>query len=529
MLRSRFANTGKLAQFIFRLNRIGILFWTIGLVLFTIIMAISFNYLYETQQDRDTIGKAMENPVMTAILGPGEINNYTTGSMTAHQMLLITAIIVSIMAILLVTRNTRADEEKGRLEIIRSLPSGSLSQLNASIIVANGTFTVLAICIGFGLNVLHIESMDLEGSMLYGAVLGGTGFIFTGITAIFAQLSKSSKGTIGLSISVLLLAYLFRAVTDISNGVLSWFSPLGWVSKAEVYSSNNWNPIILMLGISLLLNIVANCLNSIRDLEQGFIASRPGRRFTSRFVQGPVSLTFRLQRTGFISWTICLYILGASYGSIFGDLEIFLGESEMFQHVDATFITEQFISTLMVIFALIATIPPIVSMNKLRAQEKRGYIEHLIGNIGSRARLIGSYLILAAVNSFIMISISALGLWSTATVVIEDGLEFGLVYYAAMVYYPATLVMIGIAAFLIGFFPKLTPLIWLFLVYSLFVNYFGNIIQLPDWTSQLSPYYHIPQVPVEDTAFKPLFLLCVLALLLIIFSFFGYRKRDLIN
>ncbi|MEK3906724.1 ABC transporter permease [Oceanobacillus sp. FSL W7-1309] len=529
MLQNRFANTGKLVRFILRQNRIRIVFWIIGLVLFTISMPLSFNNLYETQQDRDAIGETMENPVMTAMLGTGDLDNYTTGVMTAHQMLLITATIVGLMAIILVTRHTRTDEEKGRLEIIRSLPSGSLSYLNASLIVASGTFIVLALCVGFGLNMLEIESMNMEGSLLYGAVLGGTGFIFTGVAAISAQLSKSSKGTISLSVSILLLAYLFRAITDISYGLLTWFSPLGWVSKAEVYSTNNWSPIILMLGISLLLYLIANYLNSIRDLEQGFIASKPGKRSASRFLQEPIGLAFRLQRTGFILWTIGLYVLGASYGSIFGDLESFIGDSALLQHMDATSITEQFISTLMIIFALIATIPPIMTMNKLRAEEKGGHIEHLIGNVDSRAKLIGSYLILAVVNSFVMISFSAFGLWSTATLVIEGGIELGLIYNAALVFYPATLVMIGIAALLNGFLPKLTSLIWFFLVYSLFVSYFGDIVQLPNWTRELSPFYHIPQLPVEEATFKPLFLLSFIALMLIIISFFGYRKRDLIN
>ena len=284
-----------------------------------------------------------------------------------------------------------------------------------------------------------------------------------------------------------------------------------------------------MLGISLLLYLIANYLNSIRDLEQGFIASKPGKRSASRFLQEPIGLAFRLQRTGFILWTIGLYVLGASYGSIFGDLESFIGDSALLQHLDATSITEQFISTLMIIFALIVTIPPTMTMNKLRAEEKGGHIEHLIGNVDSRAKLIGSYLILAVVNSFVMISFSAFGLWSTATLVIEGGIEFGLIYNAALVFYPATLVMIGIAALLNGFLPRLTSLIWFFLVYSLFVSYFGDIVQLPNWTRELSPFYHIPQLPVEEATFKPLFLLSFIALMLIIISFFGYRKRDLIN
>ncbi|SES90098.1 ABC-2 type transport system permease protein [Salinibacillus kushneri] len=525
-----FANTGKLSRFILRLDRVKIPLWIMGLAMFTLVVPPAFDNLYKTQQERDAITETMANPAMTAMLGTGDLDNYTIGAMTAHQMIVMTAVIVGIMAVLLVTRHTRADEEDGRIEMIRSLPSGRLSYLNASLIVSSGTFIGLALVIGFGLYGLGIESMDLEGSLLYGAALGGTGFVFTGVTAIFAQLSESSRGTIGWSVAILLLAYLFRAITDISNEALSWISPLGWVSKAEVYSSNNWGSILLMLAVSILLFVVANYLNNIRDLEQGFIASKPGRRYASRLLQSPIGLAFRLQRTGFIAWAIGLFVLGASYGSIFGDLESFFEGNEMYQQMlqqaEGASIVEQFIPTLMIVISLIATIPPVMAMNKLRGEEKKERLEHLLSRAVSRTKLIGSYLIMAVVNGFVMISLSALGLWSAATTVMDTGLELGMVYSAALVFYPAMLVMIGIAAFLIGLLPMLTSLIWIYFIYSFFVLYLGNLMQIPDLVGKLSPFGHVPQVPIEDVTFMPLFLLSIIALGLMMISFVGFRKRD---
>src|SRR5690606_28146317 len=184
---------------------------------FTLIVPPAFENLYETQQERDAITETMANPAITAMLGTGDFDNYTTGAMTAHNMLVMTAVIVGLMAILLVTRHTRADEEDGRIEMIRSLPSGRLSYLNATLVVTSGTFIVLALLISIGLYGLGIESMELGGSFLYGAVLGGTGLVFAGVTAVFAQLTESSRGTIGWSVAILIFFYLFRAITDISN------------------------------------------------------------------------------------------------------------------------------------------------------------------------------------------------------------------------------------------------------------------------------------------------------------------------
>ncbi|MFC4560045.1 ABC transporter permease [Virgibacillus kekensis] len=531
MAQNVLANTGKLSRFILRLDRLRVPLWLIGLTFFTLIVPPAFESLYATQQDRDTITETMTNPAMTAMLGPGDLENYTIGAMTSHQMLLMTAVVVGLMAILLVTRHTRADEEDGRIEMIRSLPSGRLSYLNATLLVTSGTNIALALITGLGLYAMGIESMDLEGSLLYGAALGGTGLVFAGITAVFAQLSESSRGTIGWSIAVLLIAYLFRAITDVSNQSLSWLSPLGWVTKAEAYSSNNWGPILLMLAGSILLFGLANYLNSIRDLEQGFLASKPGKSQASRLLQSPFGLAFRLQRTGFIAWVVGLYVLGASYGSIFGDLESFFGGNEMYEKMlvqaEGASVVEQFIPTLMTVIALIATVPPLMAMNKLHGEEKKGRLDHLLGRAVSREKLLGSYLVLSIINGFVMISISAVGLWSAGASVMDDGLDFGVVYKAALVFYPAMLVMIGITVLLIGFVPKLVKLIWLYLVYAFFVLYLGNLFQFSEWVGKISPFGYVPKAPLEDVTFMPLFLLSLVAMGLMVIGFVGFRKRDI--
>lgn len=525
------ANTGKLTRFLLRLDRLRIPLWLFGLTFFTLIIPPAFMNLYPSQQERDILTETMANPAMTAMLGPGNFENYTIGAMTAHQMLLMTAVVVGLMSILLLTRHTRADEEDGRVELIRSLPTGRLSYLNASLLVLSGTSVALALLTGFGMYALGVESMDLAGSLLYGAVLGGTGLVFAGVTAVFAQLSASSRGTLGWSVSVLLISYLGRAITDVSNETLSWLFPLGWVSKTDVYSSNNLGPIFIMVGVSFILFLIANFLNGIRDLEQGFIPSKPGRKFASRFLQSPIGVAFRLQRTGTISWGIGLFVLGASYGSIFGDLEKFFQGNEIYEQmlmqVEGASIVEQFIPTLMIVITLLATIPPIMAMNKLRGEEKSGRIEHLLSRAVSRTQLMGSYLVISLINGFLMISISALGLWSAGHAVMDEGLDFGMVFGAAFVFYPAMLVMIGISVALIGVLPKLTNYIWLYFFYSFIVLYLGALFQFDEWVALLTPYGHVPSVPIDDVTFFPLFVLSLVAVVLMIVGFVGFRRRDI--
>jgi len=315
-MRNHVTNIGVLSRFIMRRDRIRIPIWLIGIFVVTITVPPALKKLYASQPERNGLAETMDNPAMTAMVGPGNLSHYTLGAMSAHQMLLLTAVVAGLMSILLMSRHTRKDEEDGRMELIRSLPVGKLSPLNATLLILTITHVILALAVGFGLYALGIESMGMEGSLLYGAALGGTGILFTGVTALFAQASENARNATGYAIATLLVVYLVRAVGDVGDGILSWFSPLGWVTKTEVYSSNNWLPIMLLAAVSIILFIIANYLNAIRDLGAGLIPSRPGRKRASPLLQSSIGLFFRLQRTGIIAWGVGMLLLGVSYGSV---------------------------------------------------------------------------------------------------------------------------------------------------------------------------------------------------------------------
>ena len=133
-------------RFILRQDRVRIPIWIISLLLITFSTAISFSGLYENQQERQAIAQTMLNPVMTAMVGPSEgLDNYTNGTMLAHQMLLFTAIAVAIMNILLVAKHTRMEEEDEQVELIQAFPVGRLSNLSATVLVVCGTKCVISI------------------------------------------------------------------------------------------------------------------------------------------------------------------------------------------------------------------------------------------------------------------------------------------------------------------------------------------------------------------------------------------------
>lgn len=527
-----FAGTGKLSRFILRRDRIRMPVWIFSFVFATVVIALALASLYENAQERQAIAATMENPAMTAMVGPGYgVANYTMGAMLAHQMLLMTAVVVGLMSVLLVIRHTRTDEEEGRIEMVRSLPVGRLANVTATLAMLFLANIVLAIVTGASLYALNIDSMNLEGSFLYGAALGATGMIFASLTAVFAQLSHNARSAIGLSIGFLLAAYIVRAVGDVGNEAISWLSPLGWILRSEVYVNNIWWPVLLTVGAAILFGALAMYLNAIRDLGAGFLPARAGRIHASPLLQGPLGLAFRLQRTGLIAWAIAMYVLGVSYGSVMGDMESFFADVDIMQEllvpVEGFSLVEQFIPTLMSVMAIIGTIPVLMAILKLKGEEKNGRTEHVLGRAVSKNRLLGSYLLIALLASFVMLSLAGLGLGTTANAVMEGVVDVGMVYEAAMAYLPAVWTMVGLTVLLLGWLPKFTGFIWLYLSFSFFVIYLGNLFQLAEWVEKLTPFGYISALPIEQFDLLQAAVLTLIAVVGMAAGFMGYNRRDI--
>ena len=295
-MRHLFANTGTLARFIWRRDRVRLPVWVLSIAAFSICFASMFPSLYPPGPEREIIAQTFANPVFISMLGPGYgLADYHMGAIMAHQMLLFTAVVVAIMNILLTIRHSRRDEEGGRIEVIRSLPVGRLANAAALMLVLAAGNIVLGIATGAGLALLGLEGMDWAGSVTYGAVLAVTGMCFAALTLVFAQLTETSRATMGYAFAFLGLSFLLRAVGDVSSEPLSLISPL----RAGLAGTGVRKQLLVAhldhaCGCSSLI-LLAFRLNLVRDLGAGFIPARPGRMHASPFLNLHLGLVFRLK------------------------------------------------------------------------------------------------------------------------------------------------------------------------------------------------------------------------------------------
>lgn len=525
-------NTLKLTRFIFRKELLYSFIWLFITIVITLLVAVAFQNMYTSAVERQVMAETMKNPAMVALVGPVlGADNYTLGAMMTNMMMLFTILAIAIMNIFLVVRYTRKDEENGRIELIQSLPVGRLSNLSATMIVCILINLSLAILISIGLFVLQIESMNLIGSIVYGATLGVSGIFFGAITALFVQIASTSRGATGFSFILFGITFLIRAIGDVSNKAISLLSPIGIILKTEAYVNNYWWPIITVLLLSIIIGIIAFYLNLKRDFGSGMIAVKPGRKNASKFLNSSFMFSLRLLRSTLIGWGITMFVLGISYGSVFGDLEKFFKGNELLKQMfanrpDLSF-AEQFLPMLMVILSIAATIPTLIAMLKIRSEEKKERLEHIVSKSVSHNKVLSGYLIISIITAFIMMFLSILGLWIAASATMSNPITLIILLKAGLSYFPSMLVMIGITTLLIAYLPKFSGYIWGYLGLSFFIVYIGQVLQLPSWTSKISPYGYISRFPVEKFNLSILIILIIVAIGMFILSFLGYKKRDI--
>ena len=529
----KFYNTSVLLKLILRRERITSSVWILLIAGFVSLLATGVTVALD-EPSRAEMVLVLNNPAMVAMIGPiigGDVPTF--GAMYTTLMLLFTAIAVVVMNVMFVVRHTRADEEKGRYEVVRSLPTGRLAHLSATIIATIVINVILAILTGIGLFLMGDESMCLNGSILWGALLGAVGLVFAAIAAVFSQLSANSKGAMGYSLFAMGIFYMVRAVGDVSVPALSLVSPLGLILQAEAYEANYWWPVFVLIGIAIPITLLACRLNLTRDIDQGLLPDKQGKAEGGRLLKTPFGLALKLTKTGLIVGFTTIFLIGASYGAIMGDIDGFIEANEFYQqmimHVEGISLPILFAGLINFVAGMMALIPMIIYVKQARSEEKDIRAELVLATPVCRYTYLGSYVIIAYVSSVILQLLTTFGLWMSGVAVLPEPEEFplGTLLTANLVYLPAIWVIIGLTVLLIGVAPKMTGLIWAVYGGVFLLGMFGRMDIFPAWVNNLSPFGFVPQYPMEDINWISMIVLTGIAALLTVAGLIGFRNRDI--
>lgn len=526
-----FQSTKQLLYWKWKQVRIASIIWILSLVAITLLTVIAFDGLYQSQQERNVMAETMKNPAMVAMVGPiFSVEDYHTGAMLAHQMLVFTMVVIGVMNCLLMSTLTRKEEEDGRVEFVRALPVGRLASISASVIYLVVVNLLIGFFITVGLIVLNESSVTIIGSIVYGLTIATAGIFFAMLTAFLAQLQETSKGTTGIAIASLFVFYFIRAIGDVTAEQVSFLSPLGLLVRTKSFVENTLWPIPVVLGFSVVFLLLTFFVQTRRDIGSGLIPSRKGKRDAGHLLASPLGLIIRIQFKSMLAWFFALWIVGVSYGSVFGDIEVFIADNEMFQQLIGNnsdySVTEQFTTLLMRVLAIFATIPGILFFMRIRGEEKKGRVEHLLVRSVARIRVVCIYWMIGWFSAALSLFLGIFGLWLVSKEVMTNPIPFENMFVSSFSYLPAMFFVISLAVWLFGLVPKYTSLIWGYLVFCFIHIYLGGLLEMPEWVTMLSSFAHIPELPMDTFTWKPLISISALAIVVSIIGIIGYKRRD---
>ncbi|WP_430786976.1 ABC transporter permease [Virgibacillus flavescens] len=513
-----------------------IIIWVIGLGLFSAAYVPAFEEIIKGEGLAGMF-ETLQNPAMIAMAGPTSVESaseYTLGAMYAHEMLLFCGLFAMVIAILHVVGHTRKEEDLGLTELVRSFQIGrqanSLAALAETIFI-NG---LLAIFIAGVMMSFGADTITVEGSLLFGLSIGIAGVIGACIALVMAQVMPTSAGATGASLGIVGLLYIARAGTDVSNADLSLINPLGWTYLTYPFTENNWILLTIALIFSAVIVFLAFALENGRDMGAGYLPVREGRDHAKKSLLSVRGLFIKVNKGVMIGWLIAFVVMGAAYGSIYGDMRTFLESNDMMKQMfsqTGASIEESFTGTIMMVLIAMVSILPIVVVNKLYAEESRLHLSQLYATKVTRGQLYWTSIGIAIAAGVAGILLAAGTLGATAIAAMGDSTTMDLVDFLAsgFNFLPSVLFFIGLAALALGWAPKLGKVVYVYLAYSFLLNYFGAILDLPEWFSKTAIQSWIPQMPMEDFD-APIFItITVISVTMMVIGYLGYKRRDMIE
>ncbi|GAA2637928.1 ABC transporter permease [Streptomyces axinellae] len=548
------AGTGTLVRFALRRDRVRLPVWVLAVLLVSLSGIGKARTMAPDDPDKAAdMVKTLSGPAMLAMTGPAHnLSEFTPAAALSMLMLGYGAILAGLMSVLTVVRHTRADEETGIAELIRSGVVGRHATLTAALVTAASANVALGLLLAGTLPGAGLDGTTAGGALLYGAAHTAVGLVFAGVAAVTAQLSAHGRAAAGMALSVLGAAYALRAVGDVgsggagdtggtgdtgdiggtgSAGAVSWLSPIGWVQRGYPFVEDRWWPLLLALAAAVVTGAAGYVLSTRRDVGAGLLPPRPGSARATRALTHPLGLALRLQRGLLLGFGAGLVLLGAMYGSLLGDIDTMLDDlggdiREALTRAGGS-LSESFASTVMLVLAVVASLHVVMAALRPRAEETAGRAEPLLATGLSRSRWAGSHLAVALGGGTLVLLAGSLGLGLAGAAATGDAGLLVRLPGAGLAYAPALWVTGGVAALLFGWAPRATALAWLVPVYGFVVGYLGKLLDLPGWLNDLSPFGHVPELPSADLRWTPELLLALVAAGLLAAGLAGFRRRDL--
>ena len=513
-----------------RRDRVRLPLWLAGLGGTIAVSAMAVPPLYDTPDKIRGYAEAVGTSPVNYLMSGRQAGIDNIGGIVANEVSQVAQLGICLMVMFLVVRHTRAEEETGRAELVRSTVLGRHAATLAGLLYGIGAAVLIAL-----VTTVSMLAADLNGvgTTTYGVSLALLGICYAAVALVAAQLSASARGALGLAGAAITVGYLVRGIGAMENSAFVWASPFGWAQRMDAFGNEQWWPAALLITLTAVLLALAAWLTGHRDFAGGVLQTRPGRPHAARFLGTPVGLTLRLQRGLLIGWSVGMTVLGLVYGAVIPtipdlvesnpDLAEVIGASGDVQQA----LTDAFLRYVFVFMAVISTGFAVTSVLRLRAEEESGRSEAVLATGVRRSSWVRATVLVAVLGALVLSVLAGLGIAVGYGLGTSEWDQVGSHIGGQLSYLPGVLVIIAIAVAVSCLFPRRSLLAWAAAAFVVFQVILGDTLRLPTWLDALSPFWHLPALPEETFDPIPTLVELVVAAALVALGLWGYRRRDL--
>ncbi|MEU5743810.1 hypothetical protein ABZ784_38275 [Streptomyces tendae] len=530
------AGTGSLLRFMLRRDRVRLLVPVVSLLVFCVYYVTATASLYPTAADRLNRAASISNAGGVLLSGPGYgLDDYTPGAMFANEMSLWIMVFLAMSNIFHITRNTRAEEETGRAELVRSQPVGRHAATVAAwlvVLIVDAVFGVLA-CVLIS-TVGGLAAVD-TCVLVAGMVL--TGLVFAAVGTATCQLTVYGRGASGMACALVGAAVLIRGLGDIQQprgSWVSWLSPIAWTQQSRAYFDLRLWPLALSVAAVVVLAAVAALLAGRRDFGEGLVGERAGRADAAPGLAKPFRFAFRQLRTALLSWMagcVVMFVLcGAFLGENVGEIaDSLASRNSLTEKIFAGDPLGAFLRIFLLHCALAVAGFSVAAILRMKGEEEEGRLGLELSRPASRTSLLMSRLAVVVLGMLVLLLVGGgVALWA-GSLLSHGQIGLGELTGCAAAFAPGIAVLIAFATACYAWFPRATPLAWVLFAIVVLESFFGRLLELPHALSGLSPFWWVGDYPVSPVEPSHMAGLCAVAAALVALAIVGFRRRDLLT
>ncbi len=504
--------------------------WIMLISVLSATSVLAYAWIFPDAASRSELAMTIgANPALSLIFGPAR-DLSTADGFNAWRAGALGGFFAALMAIFIVVRNSRADEDSGRAELLASGVVGRQARLAVAVLMA----FLASVLLGIVASILTIVcGGGVTNSIALAATFTASGFMFAGVAAVAAQIGSDARTASTIAVTALGVAFVARGYVDASGAPdwTIWFTPLGWTEEVRPAAGNIGWPLLLALGFAVAGVVAAGALHARRDFGMGMIAPRrgPARAGSVGSIWG---LALRLNRGSLISWTIAFGVLGTVFGFLATSIgDVFAQNAGVAAVIAAGGLTEaglifEFLVTIIRLVGIIAAVYGVQIVMRVYAEETEYRVEPLLAGALARPRYLASNAVIAFAGPAVAMVIAGVVMGSVASAV-DPTIGAGDVLVQCVASIPAVWVLVALALAVVGAHPAARLVGWLGVVATFALTILGPIFRLWDWILGISPLWHVPNVTAVTPDWSGLLWVTLVAGLLTAVGFAGFRRRDL--